>query len=118
MSNVPTVSEVRAKGQFDVIADSLIYNAIIDAYEDVDEMITRRQEIIPTFSVSGQRIKQLITWRACETCAITERRLQSESGAGLSGTYQGTQGQFKREFARVWARACKGVTALDGGRWA
>ena len=117
MSNIPTVSEVRAKGEFDVIDDSSLHNAIIDAYEDVDEMIARRQEIDPTFLVSGPRIKQLVTWRACETCAVTERRLQSESGAGLSGTYQGTQGQFKREFARVWARVCKGVTALDGGLW-
>ena len=100
-----------------MIDDGLLSEAIIDAYEDVDEIITRRQEIDPEFSVSGTRIKQLITWRACATCAVTERRLQNESGAGLSGTYQGTQGQFKREFARVWSRACKGVTVLDGATW-
>ncbi len=114
MSNIPTVSEVRAKGQFDLVDDSLIYNAIVDAYEDVDEMIARKQEIDPTFSIGGGYIKQLITWRACETCAVTERRLQSESGAGLSATYQGTEGQFRREFGRVWARACKGVSVLNG----
>jgi len=115
MSATPTVVEVKEIGEFVLVSDALVADRIADALEEVQGKIAAQVELDPDFSISDRRQWQLIGYRACSLLALTERKLQAESGDGLSGTYEGTEGRFRREFERAWSRALGGVNAFTAG---
>jgi len=115
MSIEPTVAEVRTAGEFELVTDAFLTERIADAVEDVADKLREQTLRDDSFTISDRRRAALVKWRACELAAVTERRLQTESGDGLSGQYQGSEGQFRREFDRAWSRALGGKSAYTSG---
>ena len=110
--STPTVDEVREAGEFAVVSDALIEGNILDAVEYVDAKILERRHADSGFVISDRQYAQLVKWRACDLTSITERRFISESGDGLSGTYENQAGRFARQFEEVWGQVLGGVKTL------
>jgi len=109
---IATVAKVREVGQFSLVSDELITDRIEEATAEVTASVTARRVADPAWTITESQIGALIVWRACDLLSATERSFVSESGDGLSGSYDLGSGRFRREYDRAWAKALGASTLL------